>query len=150
MAFVVSLALPLAMSARPGTNPTVWQGRYMLPYTVGIALMIGLALNRKDGPNLSPFLRMVGLVLYAVGQTAGPVQVLHKTLGKHLADDASIVHFSPWLVGGVALTGSAILWWAATGPLRWGSRLEPSPVGATMADNASDRRISAPQASSRD
>jgi hypothetical protein len=78
------------------------------------------------------------------------VQVLHKTLGKHLADDASIVHFSPWLVGGVAVIGSAILWWAATGPPRLTTRSSPSPIAATRLASTSGGRAAAPEATSRD
>ena len=117
LAIAVSIAVPLALSAQPGSNPTVWQGRYMLPYSVGIAILIGLALDRPGEARLSSRARMIGLGLFVVAQSVSTAAVLEKTLGKHLSDEHTFVHFSPWLVGAVAAVGSATLWYAATRPV---------------------------------
>jgi hypothetical protein len=117
LAILISTGFPLALSAQPGSASTVWQGRYMLPYSAGIAILIGMALDRAGPPHPPQRDRIIGLGLFVVAQSVGPVAVLESTLGKHLSDENTFVHFSPWLVAAIAVTGSAMLWYSATKPV---------------------------------
>lgn len=91
----------------------VWQGRYALPFTVGIAVLAGLALDQA-GQRVNPRLRFGGLLLFTTAQVVGPLDVMRKSLAHPLADASHWVH-PPRVVLALALVAAAAtLWWAAT------------------------------------
>jgi hypothetical protein len=111
-AIVVSSAFPFALGLNPNGSPGVWQGRYMLAYSVGIALLLGLALDGRRGPGGR--VRLIGFLLFAIAQVVSTLDVLHRTTHGYIADYDSFPHVPPLLVATLVTLGSAALWWGAT------------------------------------
>lgn len=114
LAILAASAVPFLISvATFNSHAEVWQGRYALPYAVGIALLIGLALD-ETGRRIGPRLRFAGLLLVLPGQVIGLVDVMARSLDKPLADSEHWVHPHVVLVAALALAASGSLWWGAT------------------------------------
>lgn len=111
-AFVVSSAFPFALGLNPDAATGVWQGRYMLPYAVGIALLLGVALDGRRGPGGR--VRLVGFLLFATAEVVSTLDVLHRTTHGYIADYDSFPHVPAALVATLVTLGSAALWWGAT------------------------------------
>jgi hypothetical protein len=95
-------------------NAGLWQGRYGLPYSLGIPVLATLALDRLQPRGISQRLRFVGSIVFVIAQATGPVAVMRKSLAHPLSDAASWIH-PPWFVVGVlAGAGAGVYWWAAT------------------------------------
>jgi hypothetical protein len=97
----------------------VWQGRYLLPFSVGVPLLAGLALAGRTPVRLraAGIGVLVGCV-YALAHTAGPVDLQRDELGTSPGvDNGSWILVSPWLVACLCAAGAFLMWWAA-----WNSR----------------------------
>jgi hypothetical protein len=113
LSLLITCAVPFLIGLNPHSYPGLWQGRYGLPYAVGIALLIGFALDRS-GSRLSTRLRIAVLALYVAAQAIGPVDVLDKGRHHQLADYADFPHPMPAMIALSAGIGAAILWWGAS------------------------------------
>lgn len=102
-------------------HPRVWQGRYGMPYSLGIPILAGYAidLHRRRVPDL---MRSLGLILFAIAHALSPAYVTHNLLS-HPASRAS--HWAEPPVAVVAATaaiGAALLWLGATSTASSGAR----------------------------
>jgi hypothetical protein len=123
-ACAVSTLLPFAMSVMTfNAQGDVWQGRYALPYTLGLVVLAGFALDRRSWRPTAHRLMVGGLVLFVIGQAVGPVAVMRNSLAHPLSDATSWVH-PPWvLVAFLAAAGAVLLWWGAMART---SRVDPA------------------------
>lgn len=112
-AIVLTSAIPFAMGLNPDSYPGLWQGRYALPYSVGIALLIGFALELA-GTRMTQRLRVAVLLLFVTAQAIGPVDVLLKGRRHRLSDWADFPHPAPAVLAVVGAAGAALLWWGAS------------------------------------
>jgi hypothetical protein len=106
----VAVLVPVAVSASTiSVGGPLWQGRYGLPFHMGVVLLAGLALElRPHRHRLTPLLLSVAAVCLVVGQVVSPVQVLRTELATSpLRDSALWVRPSLWLVGLLVLAGLA-------------------------------------------
>jgi hypothetical protein len=106
----LSLGLPLLLTLRTYAEVgVIWQGRYGLPFSVGVLVLCGLALDRTTA---SPRRAVLGaaVALFAVGQL---LAVLH-VLGEQRRVSPSVALGlwsppSPWLVASLVLLGWAVV-----------------------------------------
>lgn len=129
LALFVAVAFPTISGLNPNTYPGLWQGRYGLPFGVGIVILCGLALERH-GYRLSTRLRLTVLALFVTAQSIGPVDVFRQGQRLHLSDYSSFPHPPAALIAVAAAIGAGILWWAASAPSRAGAMRDPAIVGA--------------------
>jgi hypothetical protein len=113
LALVASTAVPFGFGLDPTNAPGFWQGRYMLAYSVGIAILIGFALDQTRH-RLKSIDAFVGLGLFVVAQTIGPVDVFRRTVDRSMVDYHDVLHPSAVVVAALAVMGSAAMWWGAT------------------------------------
>lgn len=108
----VPLLLTLATYSRVGA---VWQGRYTLPYSLGLPLVASLVLERKH--RQLQFARptlIAGWVMYTAAQVEGILYVLFKEQAHSpLAGTGEWLAPPSWLVSGLAVCGMAA--WALSG-----------------------------------
>jgi hypothetical protein len=113
LAIVLTSLVPFVIGLNPDAYPGLWQGRYGLPYSVGIAVMIGFALDRA-GPRLTSQLRVAVLLLFVTAQVIGPVDVLRKADRHRLSDYGAFPHVPAAVLAVTATVGAALLWWGAS------------------------------------
>ena len=117
--FVLPAAVTFATIDRYGV---AWQGRYELPYAVGILLLAGVACQRAR-VHLGPRVVVSGLVLFVIGQVVGPVKVLRDELTT--SPYAGTDLWSPPPVAAVAVLmalAAVLMWWGASAAGRVGGR----------------------------
>jgi hypothetical protein len=85
----------------------------MLAYSVGIAILIGFALDHARH-RLKSVDAFVGLGLFVVAQTIGPVDVFRRTVDRSMVDYHDVLHPSAVVVALLAAIGSGLMWWGAT------------------------------------
>jgi hypothetical protein len=108
----VAVLVPIGVTASTiSVGGPLWQGRYGLPFHMGVVLLAGLALElRPHRHRLTPLLLSVAAVCLVVGQVVSPVRVLRTELATSpLRDSALWVRPSVWLVGLLVLAGLACL-----------------------------------------
>jgi hypothetical protein len=113
LAIVLASLVPFVIGLDPHAYPGLWQGRYGLPYSVGIAVLIGYALDRS-GARLTSQLRVAVLMLFVTAQVVGPVDVLRKADRHRLSDYADFPHVPAPVLAVAATMGAALLWWGAS------------------------------------
>ena len=92
-----------------------WQGRYGLPFSLGLVLLAGLALERAQAKFPTRGLAACAVV-YAVGQVGGPVDVLHREIDTSpMSGTGDWVHLSVWWTAVLAATGALVMWLGAVG-----------------------------------
>ncbi len=102
---VVVLALPLALTlATEGDRGVIWQGRYVLPFGVGLLLMAGYALARVNAVGLG--LRFIAPA--ALGLTVGISACLIKVRNDEIARGSEAAWHAPPAALLVALTAIAV------------------------------------------
>ncbi len=108
---LISLSLPYAVTVTTvSAAGTFWQGRYTLPYAVGVSLLAGSALDRaRSSPRLrSPFL-LVGSLCLAVSHVVSVANVARNELATSpLSGDPRWVTAPVWTVCVTALVGVAL------------------------------------------
>lgn len=116
----VAVALPYLTSVQSyQTHAGAWQGRYGLPYAVGIVVLASYVLDREQR-QLSTRLAVAGLPLFVLAQTISPVRLLMTELVQSPMVRADLWPSPrPWLMAVVAVLASATMWWGA-------ARREPS------------------------
>ena len=115
--FVLPAAVTLATIDKYGV---AWQGRYELPYAVGLLLLAGLAWQRA-GIAVSPRVVVPGLVLFVVAQAVGPIQVLRDELRTSPYAETALWSPPPVAVEALLIALAASLIWvgaSATGRAR--------------------------------
>lgn len=104
-----------------------WQGRYTLPYSVGLVLLCGLI----DPGRVPPWVRrrsvaVVLALVYALGHTAGPVAVqLSELRISPGVENGSWILLPPVLVGLLCALGSVLIW---AGGWQMTRAASPAPV----------------------
>ncbi len=118
VAAVVALAtllIPFVISvATYATFGIAWQGRYTLPLSVGIPLLLALALERRLTARVGGLAVVAALLLLGVAHT---VSVAHVTAGERavspLAGTGHWLMPPVWAVSVLAATGVVLMCWAA-------------------------------------
>ena len=109
---VSSVAGPLAVTLWTYRDAgVIWQGRYGLPFSLGLVVLAGLALERLGPLTLAahPWL-LGGLSLVGVGQVVNVLSVLDSQSRESPSVALGLWHVpSPWLVGTVASVGWAVM-----------------------------------------
>jgi hypothetical protein len=113
LALFVAVAFPTLSALNPDTYPGLWQGRYGLPYAVGIVVFVGFALERS-GHRLTTRLRIAVLGLFVVAQAIGPADVLRQGQRRPLSDYGEFPHPATFVIVLSAAIGAGLLWWAAS------------------------------------
>jgi hypothetical protein len=120
VACVTALLVPYLIAvATFNSYAAVWQGRYGLPYSVGIVILVGHILDRASDGGVDPRLGVIGMVLYVIAQATGPADVMHKALKRPVDLATDWVHPAFAVVVALAALGAAGLWWFSVAlPLR--------------------------------
>jgi hypothetical protein len=109
----LGLAVVVPVAVQVGTYNSygnAWQGRYALPFVVGIPLLAAVALEERERA-MGPRVAIPGLLLFVVGQVVGPVDVLRQELATSpLADSSAWVHPSPVGLAVIASVAAGVLW----------------------------------------
>jgi hypothetical protein len=129
MAIVMASAVPFVIGLNPRSFPGLWQGRYGLPYSVGIAVLIGFALDTA-GAKLTTPIRTAALLLFVTAQAIGPVDVLLKSSRHRLGDYPDFPHLPATVIALTAAIGAALLWWGASHSTR--TERGPATTDATV------------------
>jgi hypothetical protein len=113
---VLSLALPFVMTLRTFRDAgVIWQGRYGMPFSVGVLVLAGLALDRVPGAGAlartpSRVATLVGMALFGAGQLVAVLYVLDMQRRVSPSVEAGLWSApSPWLVGALTLAGWALV-----------------------------------------
>lgn len=109
---VASLALPFVMTLRTYAEVgVIWQGRYGLPFSVGVLVLGALSLDRRTAaPSLGPAATVTAVGVFAVGQVVAVLHVLREQSLVSPSVGAGLWTVpSPWLVGALAVLGWALL-----------------------------------------
>lgn len=101
---------------------TAWQGRYGLPYALGLLLLAGMGWDgvatQSGTPSMvGPRLWVPGLVLYVVGQLLSPVAVLRDEASSPSAGTGAWPAPHPGLLGVAVALGAAVAWMAVLRPV---------------------------------
>jgi hypothetical protein len=111
---LVSVAVPLVMTALTYSRlGVVWQGRYALPFAMGVLLVASLALEEMRDRAIPPSLFLFLLLGLDIEQTLGPVRVLDRE-----KVSSPFAHSSVWVGGTLVwvvplVLGGALAWVAA-------------------------------------
>ncbi len=112
LALVASLAAPLLLVlVTEGSSAAEWQGRYALPYLVGIPLLAGWIVQDSRWRSRFGAVPMTAAALAAVGlaQTWSVAWVQHSEMGRAVSrDDSSWVHGPIALTAALAVVGSVL------------------------------------------
>jgi DMSO reductase anchor subunit len=114
VAAALALLVPAAVTyTTVETFGTAWQGRYTLPYSLGIVLIAGMLLDRR-APGTRTDALLGGGVLYVVAQATGPlILVVHERLISPGVDNGAWILVPPTLLGLLAVAGASLLWLGA-------------------------------------
>ena len=114
VACAVSLLVPGVVTFTTlETYGTAWQGRYTLPYSVGVVLLAGLLLDRRR-PRVRTDVLVGGGLLFVVAQVASPLLVVVREREfSPGVDNGSWVLVPPVLLGLLAVLGASLLWLGA-------------------------------------
>lgn len=111
VAIVVPVLIQVATYNEFGS---VWQGRYALPYAIGLAVVAAMAIDRTRRAAPTELLLVGSLILFVIAQSVGPVTVLLQELrDSPLAHGSEWVRAPVWLVGPLVVCASAAMWLGA-------------------------------------
>jgi hypothetical protein len=113
LACVVSLLVPGVVTFTTlETYGTAWQGRYTLPYSVGVVLLAGLLLDRRRS-RARPDALVAGGLLFVAAQVAGPLLIaVHERTSSPAVTNGWIL-VPPMLLGLLAVLGASLFWLGA-------------------------------------
>lgn len=108
---VAGLSLPVVITAMTiGDYGIAWQGRYGLPFTVGLFLLAGYALDKR-GKEPSWRLIAPSLVLYVLTQSVGPTDVvIMERLASPQALTGAWLTPHPAIIAVLAGVGALLVW----------------------------------------
>ena len=135
LACSLSLGVPLAITlATVQTAGLVWQGRYTLPYSVGVVILAGLALDSRvprfaQSRPVTTVAALVGSAGLVVSHVVSVVSVQHKESGNPLFDDSGWLQIPLWGLGSMMLFAVCI--WIYAVLAAWPSPRENSMSGAS-------------------
>ena len=119
------------------TYGAAWQGRYTLPYALGVLVLVGYALDRRP-PEVAPFFFVVGGGLYVAAHTVSPVLLAHRELGRSPGvDNGAWILVPPVVLAVGAVLGAAMLWAGAV--LRQDPAGTDEPAAEEVSRDRSDR-----------
>ena len=121
----LTLALPLILTLMTvRATGLIWQGRYGLPLTVGVAILAGSGLDQRVGQHrLTRPLLVSGMGLLALSHAVSATHVLIA----ELENPVSVLH-SGWLITSpFVVAGLALCAWGV-----WGFLLARSPAASTV------------------
>jgi hypothetical protein len=140
-AAVISLTVPFAITMKTIlVAGTFWQGRYTLPFSFGVAVLAGLALERaRFNHRLSrPFLH-VGAALTVVGHVVSVGNALgNEQSGSPLSGDPRWLTAPVWVVCGLTAAG-VLVWCRAVGGVKPIGLSPPAAVAEAEGQISVDR-----------
>ena len=115
VAIAISVLVPVVITFETlNSNGSAWQGRYTLPYSMGVMVLAGVALDRAAVGVRREALYALG-ALYAAAQAAAPFLVaLHERRYSPGVADGAWVLVPPAVLAVVAFLGAATVWAAAS------------------------------------
>jgi len=123
----LSVGVPLALTlATMQSIDVIWQGRYMLPFLVGLPLMCGLVLDRSGwAPVERRRLVPLGIAMLGIAQAISVAFVVRDELNNNPAsvDDVNWVNLGTWGVAALMLGA-----WLVLGHWAW-QALSVEPEG---------------------
>jgi len=112
LCLMISVFVPFIITAQTmETHPGAWQGRYGLPYSLGLPVLVGVALQvaRRKAPH--PQLVLVAVALGTVATSASLIGVINVEKRVSPSYESGIWDApSPALIIIVALLGTALTW----------------------------------------
>ena len=134
---VLTLTVPVALTlASSDLHGVVWQGRYQLPFVVGILMLCGTVLDRPGRPHrLAPDVVGVAVVLLALAQ-AWSVVFVARFEGARTdvpAHNPDWVTLPPLMLGVLAGLGGLLLGASAVHEMRMKRIVTPATGGVTSA-----------------
>lgn len=135
---LLAVAVPFVITAETmDTHPRAWQGRYGLPYSLGLPLLAGIALQMARRKDPRPRLVLIAAALGAVATSASLIGVIDVEKRASPSFESGIWNApSPVLVVIVAVVGVALSWAPAVAlgsPVVPGRR-DQSPTDQTAVD----------------
>ena len=122
-----------------------WQGRYTLPFSIGIAVLAGIVLSETRPRVLSYPPMAVGIALaYAFAHTAGPFNLYFLELDTSPGvDNGNWLVAPPAVIAVLCFGGALVMAWTAW---RWPTAADEASadVRADEGEALQDRRVSAP------
>jgi hypothetical protein len=109
---VVTLLLPFVTSVTSYDDlGAAWQGRYGLPFALGLAVLAAYALDRARR-TLPGFWPVLGGVLFVGAQVVSAAYTLHVEISRSpLVDSSAWLRPPMWLLVVATAMGAALLWW---------------------------------------
>jgi hypothetical protein len=113
-ACAISILFPFLIAiATYDTYGGVWQGRYGLPYSIGMVVLAGLVLDRRAA-QIPPHAALGALALFVTAQTMGPVGVLlNEAKSSPLRNTSAWLEPSPYVLGVGAVAAASLMFGAA-------------------------------------
>ncbi len=114
---VVTLVLPFVTSVSSYDElGAAWQGRYALPFALGMAVLAAFALDRAGRTLPGPWPVLAG-VLFVTAQVVAAAYTLHVEIARSpLVDSAAWLRPPMWLLVILTAVGAVLLWWGDAVP----------------------------------
>jgi hypothetical protein len=141
---LVGLAVPVGATVRTydALGGVAWQGRYTLPFLIGLVVLAAYALDRSGVGLPGPWPVVAG-VLFVTAQVVSAAYTLHVEIGlSPLVHSPAWVRPPIWLVIVGSTIGATLVWWG-TWPGR--TMLDPSPAPGAVGRTASAAEATGPR-----
>lgn len=108
---VVSFAVPALITFRTINDfGLAWQGRYSMPYSIGVMVLAALALDRSARTARASLLVVAG-ALFVVGQVTGPLEMfLRERRESPGVANGDWVYLPPAVLLALGVVGAGLLW----------------------------------------
>lgn len=148
----IAILVPFVLTfATYESEGPIWQGRYGLPYSVGVILLAGLILDtaRPRHRLIGPLL-LTGWLALLVGHVVGMTNVVIRELaGSVSAGTSSWYEPQPWMVV-LLMTSGLVLWGFAVGMMKEGKSPRVSAAGVPVLRDELDGKLLEEQTHVRD
>jgi hypothetical protein len=114
VAAALSLLVPAAVTFTTlETYGAAWQGRYTLPYSIGVVLLAGALLERRS-PHARTDVLLAGAVCFVIAQALSPFLVaVRERVHSPGVENGAWVLVPPVVLGVLAVVGASLMWLGA-------------------------------------